>query len=441
MKKAIYPKYFWIVLLIAIAVDTSFDFIAFKQSHLAEISNEIVVRTYSLLEELTFIGASVRENFGARVDHDQAALDSSLREIKAHFEKSLVLAKDNLDQHQKLAALEFLRALPDEGSAISTKQLETIGQTIFSVRNTEVIILKAHLQRDEVQSRIAQKQVMIASIFDILLLFLAGVLWILESRVRRENEQILTVAIQSLNASNSELQSVLSLKSKQIRSTVHDLKNPLGSISGFADLLVNDFDKPSSVLEMSNVIQRISKHTLDLVSSLVESEARQKKQISKFEPVNLNVYLDEVCLALKPQVGKKQQTLNFQCPIHSFDISGDRHKIWDLFMNLIGNAVKFSPFGGKIDVRVCESNGRIRVEIEDDGPGFSQNDRETAFSGEGKLSATPTGGEHSSGLGLGLAKDVVDLHNGSLVIANKPGMAVGALLVVELPAFRDDTWE
>lgn len=440
MKKISYPKYFWIVLLIAIAVDTSFDFIAFKQTHLADATGEVVVKTYELLEEFTLVGQGVRENLGARVTHDQVRLDESLRAIKTHFERSLELSKNRPDQNHHLQSLSFLRVLPDDGSKISQRQLETIAQTVFGARRAEETELKSRLARDEEQSRIAQKQVFIASGVDIALLLLAGFLWILESRARRKNETVLTEAIHALNVSNFELQAVVAAKSKQIRSTVHDLKNPLGSINGFAELLVDDFDKPSSVLEMSNVIQRISKHTLELVSSLVESETRQKKLSASFETLNLNTYLKEVCTSLKPQIAKKHQTLSFDCPIAAYDINGNRQKIWDLFMNLIGNAVKFSPVGGKIEVRLASFNGRIRVEIEDDGPGFSQQDQLEAFKEFKKLSAKPTGGEHSSGLGLNLAKAAAEFHNGRLEISKRPGSHSGAMLIVELPARRDETW-
>lgn len=437
MRKLNYQNYFWIVLVVAIAVDTSFDFIAFRQSRLADATGDVVVRTYKVMDELGTTGGFVRENLRANVEHDKPQEIASLKSLREHFATLTTLTKDSPEQAARLAHLDFLKVSSVE--KLSAKQLDQIARTIGVARRSEEANLQHHLQQDETQNRIAQNQVFWASSIDIALLLFAGLLWILESRSRKRNEAALMAAINSLDASNLDLQKVLSAKSLQMRSAVHDLKNPLGSISGFADLLADDFDKPSSVLEMSNVIQKISKHTLELVSSLVESEARQKKIDASLQIVDLDSYIDDVCASLKPQLHKKHQTLYFPRSAVPHEIKGDPSKIWDLFMNLIGNAVKFSPIGGVIEVRLSRNEGNLRVEIEDDGPGFTAGDKEKAFQQYEKLSAKPTGGETSTGLGLSLAKDVVAFHSGNLQIENSAGES-GALLIVELPAQRDDQW-
>ena len=224
-------------------------------------------------------------------------------------------------------------------------------------------------------------------------------------------------------------------KAQDMRSTVHDLKNPLGSIKGFSDLIEEEQHNPTSVCEMAHVLQRISEHTLALVNSLLEPEGKNQSTGVNPSPIDLVNCIDDVCRALKPQILQKRQLLDCSLDRTPAKVFGDPQKLWDVFMNLIGNAIKFAPFDSEIEVRARVVRNKFMIEIEDNGPGFSQFDKERAFDAFAQLSARPTAGESSSGLGLHISRNVIQAHGGSIQI--KDGAeGHGTCVVVSLPVFE-----
>jgi signal transduction histidine kinase len=99
--------------------------------------------------------------------------------------------------------------------------------------------------------------------------------------------------------------------------------------------------------------------------------------------------------------------------------------------NLISNAVKYSPLGKRILVRVVNTDRAVRIEIQDEGPGLSEDDKSKLFGKFARLSARPTGGEYSTGLGLSIVKKMVEAMNGKVWCESELGK--GATFIVELP--------
>ena len=99
--------------------------------------------------------------------------------------------------------------------------------------------------------------------------------------------------------------------------------------------------------------------------------------------------------------------------------------------NLVSNAIKFSPAGGTVSVDTRSIDGRAEVRVQDTGPGFSNEDRVRLFGAYQSLSAQPTGGETSTGLGLHLVKRIVDAHEGTIAVED--GSEGGAIVVVSVP--------
>jgi signal transduction histidine kinase len=99
--------------------------------------------------------------------------------------------------------------------------------------------------------------------------------------------------------------------------------------------------------------------------------------------------------------------------------------------NIISNAVKYSPHGKNVYVRMKASNEEIRIEVQDEGPGISADDMKKLFGKFARLSARPTGGEHSTGLGLSIVKKMVEAMNGKVWCESEVGK--GATFIVDLP--------
>ena len=110
----------------------------------------------------------------------------------------------------------------------------------------------------------------------------------------------------------------------------------------------------------------------------------------------------------------------------------DPERMTEMMDNLVSNAVKYSPHERKIWVSVRRSGRTVRFEVRDEGPGLTDADRQKLFGKFQRLSAQPTGGERSTGLGLSIVKQLTELHGGQVLVSSTAG--VGSTFSIELPA-------
>jgi signal transduction histidine kinase len=115
-------------------------------------------------------------------------------------------------------------------------------------------------------------------------------------------------------------------------------------------------------------------------------------------------------------------------------VAADTTQLVQIMDNLVSNAVKYSPSGKNIYVRVYQVDSRVRAEIKDEGPGISAEDQKRLFGKFARLSARPTAGEHSTGLGLAIVKRLVESMKGEVWCESHPGD--GAAFIVELPEWN-----
>jgi signal transduction histidine kinase len=151
--------------------------------------------------------------------------------------------------------------------------------------------------------------------------------------------------------------------------------------------------------------------------------------------VNVNGIWANVLEILEPLALAKEQTiLQFIEP--DCILSADPNSLYQMFENLLSNAIKYSPKGAQIHIVLKKTISSARREcvnfaIRDEGPGFSDNDKQKMFGMFQKLSATPTAGESSHGVGLAIVKQTVEAHGGMIIVESTLG--TGATFCVELP--------
>src|SRR5262249_53542171 len=133
------------------------------------------------------------------------------------------------------------------------------------------------------------------------------------------------------------------------------------------------------------------------------------------EPVDIAVLVQEVAEANRPLATRKEQNITVSAPPDQSAMC-DADRIREAIDNLVSNAVKYSPIGGAIPLAVSREGNDIAVYVRDQGAGLSPEDISRLFGRFQRLSAKPTGGETSTGLGLSIVKRIIDLHGGRITV-------------------------
>ena len=240
----------------------------------------------------------------------------------------------------------------------------------------------------------------------------------LDDRVRQRTRELLQ-ANTRLSAQWTRLQRANAFKSEVLGTVAHDLKNPLGVILGRTEMLTEMVgDAASSVdnVKAQVVHIRTAAHRVrEIIDSLISDAMADALDITiRREPVDLVALLRDLVDANQPLAARKDQTITFTAPA-KIDCLCDQDRIREAIDNVLSNAIKYSPIGGRIEMAIESSGQSAVIRISDEGPGLSPEDIARLFGRFQRLSAKPTGGETSTGLGLSIVKRIVDLHGGTVV--------------------------
>ncbi len=257
----------------------------------------------------------------------------------------------------------------------------------------------------------------------------------LDARVR-ERTRDLTLANRRLEARWHRLQSANAFKNEMLGTVAHDLKNPLGVILGRAEMLseiisLNPVPLTAAAAQVGHIRETALRMTSLVDSLIADAMADALDMTLRREPVDVARLAREVVEANRTAFLRKNQRVTVTAAAE-IAMSGDVDRLREAFDNLFSNAVKYTPLGGEISVSVTLDAEEAVVRIRDSGPGFSPEDISRLFGRFQRLSAKPTAGESSTGLGLSIAKRVVELHNGR-IIAENAGAGGGAVFTVSLP--------
>ena len=214
----------------------------------------------------------------------------------------------------------------------------------------------------------------------------------------------------------------------------HDLRNPLSAIQGYAEMVVEDAQALAH-RELEGNGERIretAKRMAEMVQNLLDANRIERGELQlNLAPTELGPAVNQVIETQRPHATVKQQTIHLQTETIPVVVMVDPGVAVQVMENLVSNAVKYSPPGKDIFVRLKRQAQGVRVEVRDEGPGLSAEDQKKLFGKFARLSAKPTGGEHSTGLGLSIVKKMVEAMNGRVWCESEPG--VGATFIVEFP--------
>src|ERR1043166_8705884 len=257
----------------------------------------------------------------------------------------------------------------------------------------------------------------------------------LEDRVAQRTRALMQ-ANRRLSAQWLRLQRANGFKNEILGTVAHDLKNPLGVILGRTEMLTELISAGSPKENVTAQVEHIrdaTKRLTTMVDHLIsDAMADAFDTTTRREPVDVAALVSEVTETNMPSAVNKQQSIHVSAPPNIVTMC-DTDRIREAIDNLFSNAIKYSPIGGKITVAVTHEGGDTMIRIADQGAGLSPEDLGRLFGRFQRLSAKPTAGESSTGLGLSIVKRIIDMHGGH-VTAESAGPGQGSTFTVTLPA-------
>lgn len=238
----------------------------------------------------------------------------------------------------------------------------------------------------------------------------------------------------ALKSAHDSLKALAEDKDELLGILTHDLKNHLGGMQMSAQLLHDRFERIPDNNKCQPLVYNILLNTTQMLAFVKEflanTMAERPLQLAA-QPINL---ADAAAQAVHQyQLAAERKELNLVCDLAPGQmISADPLALKQVLDNLLSNAVKFSSPGKSVYITVAPISGDcIECRIRDEGPGFTDLDKTHMFRRYARLSARPTGGEPSTGLGLSIVKKLVEAMNGHLLLESTPGN--GATFIVRLP--------
>jgi signal transduction histidine kinase len=241
-------------------------------------------------------------------------------------------------------------------------------------------------------------------------------------------------ALEELAASNEKLVHLNNEKNEFLGIAAHDLKNPVTTIIGYAELLQMMGDPAQNSRLASNIISAGSRMR-DLIKDLLDANAIEEGRFaSKLECCELADLIAQ-CVEHN-QSGATRKTIAITVAAEGpLAIRADRSASIQILDNLVSNAIKFSPPGSTVQITARKEFGFGRVSVTDQGPGISEEDQKKLFRKFTRLSARPTAGESSNGLGLSIVKRLAESMSGNISCTSALGQ--GATFTLRLPQWEE----
>lgn len=241
-----------------------------------------------------------------------------------------------------------------------------------------------------------------------------------------------------LAVANERLQEVDRLKSDFVSNVSHELRTPLTAIKGAVDLVLREVAGPLTE-KQTHYLTRVrsnTQHLASLINDLLDlSKIESGKVDVKNSRVSLGGLVHEVVETLRPVATEKVVALQATTPEPSILVWADRDKVNQVLLNLIGNAIKFTPAQGRVTVSASRNGYEsVRVSVADTGPGIPSEERENIFDKFYQIAQMGDVKPKGTGLGLAICRALVELHGGKIWV--EPEASGGSIFYFTLPAAK-----
>jgi signal transduction histidine kinase len=253
-----------------------------------------------------------------------------------------------------------------------------------------------------------------------------------ESRRAREMAKVVDGLREARVAADQASQA----KSHFLAGMSHELRTPLNAIIGFSDLMrigVYGTVAPDRYVEYVDVIHSSAHHLLSLINDLLDiSKIEAGKMDLEVKPLQTSALGEQVKGLMSQMAEQKGLALEVADCAAAPVVQGDERAVRQILLNLVSNAIKFTPAGGRVTVRFAAAEGGgVDIVVDDTGPGLTEEEIEVALQPYGQVQLNPITTHEGTGLGLPLVKALAELHGGDLKLVSRKGE--GTTAIVHLP--------
>ena len=200
----------------------------------------------------------------------------------------------------------------------------------------------------------------------------------------------------------------------------HELKTPLMSISGYAELMMNGMVPPDKMQDFSGRIFHESERLSNLVADIIQlSRLDEKNGETMFEQVDIGELGEDVINNLQNRAAKKK--INLEYTGGPAQMQGVRHVLYEMFYNITDNAIRYTPDGGDVKVFVGKLNGKPYFRVEDNGIGIPESEQQRIFERFYRVDKSHSRETGGTGLGLSIVKHGAVLHHAKILLDSEPG--------------------
>jgi signal transduction histidine kinase len=241
--------------------------------------------------------------------------------------------------------------------------------------------------------------------------------------LERVNEQ-LNGTNRELNEANSKLRELSEMKEEFLALTTHDLRSPLTVISGVISFFTSGRlgELSPEQKNMVSMMERNTQSLIELVNDLLDASKLESGTIRlEIASIDLRGVLDELRETMEPLAKEKEIELVETLPKDLPPVQADRAKLRRIILNLLSNALKFTPKGGRVEVRVEREASQVRISVSDTGVGIAPEDVARLFDKYEQARSRATRGEKGTGLGLYITRQLLQLHGSEIKVESEVG--------------------
>lgn len=344
---------------------------------------------------------------------EKAGLETDCRVSECFEEWKAFIAEESMEEYSKIVNTEYLKEEFAKG------QTEVnLDYWVHDSKDTQMCVRQSFIMTQDYETNDIMVMVVSKEITDI---------------VKKQKEQT-----QALQDALMQAQHASRAKTTFLSNMSHDIRTPMNAIIGFTTIAVSHIDNKEQVKDCLQKVLSSSNHLLSLINDILDMSRIESGKIQiKEQNCNISELMHNLINIIQPQVKAKQLELFIDTfEVANEDVIADALKLNQVFINLMSNAVKYTPAGGTVSLRIMQKTtfhhgyGDYVFIIKDNGIGMSKEFAEHIFEPFERESTVTQSGIQGTGLGMAITKNIVEMMNGTITVESETGK--GSTFTVEL---------